>query len=888
MVHRVLFGAVFLGLLTVVVYLPAIHGGFQYDDDLLLTANPFIKASDGLYWFWCTTKTTDCWPVTYTWLWTEWRLWGINPTGYHVVSLILHIGSCLLIWVILRRLSIPGAFLAALIFAVHPVNVQSVAWISQQKNLLAMLFFLLSILWYLKAEMGGESRDSRFESRKSKVEGQRSKGIFCSSILDSRPSTLDSRWYCASLLAFLLAMLSKGSVVVLPLLLLGIIWWRRKLTRLDFVRTAPFFALSVLLTGLNVWYQHLGQQGPIRDVSILQRVLGAGGVVWFYLYKAVCPLNLVFVYPQWRIQPGNPLWWLPLAAALAVTYVLWRYRNGWNRPLLFGWGFFCIALLPVMGLADVTYMRFSLVADHYQYIALIAVAALVAAGWTAWWRRIQAPKWRGVAGAALTGVVGALALLTWQQNHLYKNAEVMYRATIEKNPDCWMLHYNLAMTLLVQDQVSEAIQHYEQALRLNPRNVNILNNLGNALKRAGRLSEAIVRFRQALKLDPQFADCYNNLGNALRALGRQQEALDCYTQTLKFNPLSADARFNLGQILFETGKIPEAARQFQKALETNPNHAEAQFALANALDATGRLPEAVDHYKQALRLKPRSIESYNGLAITLNKLGRVEEALRCCQQALKIEPKSAATHNNLGLCLGQSGRFPEAIEHFQQALKLQPNFPEAENNLGNAFFADGQVTEAIKHYRQAVRNKPEFAEAYSNLGNALQSKGRTTEAVAQYRHALQCNPNNFQVHYRLGLALSESGQYQEAVKQFQETIRLSPRFLNAHINLAFTLAQADRPDEAVAAARKALDLARSIGETVMERQIEQWLENYQKRRSSNDHGKAIPSRRSGPNQPITPKAISTPISTSFLSSKGTKATNQTISSFVSWKKKSVT
>ncbi len=405
------------------------------DDDLLLTKNDLILNPNGLHKLWCTTESVDYWPATNTSFWIEWRLWGMNSTGYHVTNLILHIVETLLIWVILRKMSIPGAFLTALLFAVHPVNVESVAWIASRKNITAMLFLLLSILWYLKAEIStaivrlapapfhGEPWD-----------------------LDKIPSPLSPLpsppWYWLSLAAFMLAMLSKASAVVLPVLLLGILWWLRSLTRRDLLRIAPFFLLAVVLTGVNIWFQTHGEHIEIRNAGFAERLLGAGGVPWFYLYKALLPIDLVFIYPPWHIEVGNLLWWLPLLAALIVTAVLWRYRKGWSRPLLFAWGFFCVSLLPVLGFTDVGFMKYSLVADHYQHIAIIGVIALAAAGWSSWHERARNTAHLAPTAVAIAAM-GALTFLTWRQSEIYYNAIGLYQATLQKNPDCWLTHNDL-------------------------------------------------------------------------------------------------------------------------------------------------------------------------------------------------------------------------------------------------------------------------------------------------------------------------------------------------------------------------------------------------------------------------------------------------------------
>ncbi len=273
--------ALLVGLICAAYY-PALDGDFILDDDLLLTDNELIKASDGLLQFWYSPKAEEYYPISNSTLWVEWRLWGMRTMGYHVANLVLHVAAAILIWVILEKLAIGGAFLAALLFALHPVNVESVAWIAQRKDALAMVFFLLSILSYLQGDL--QSPPPQFR--------------FC------RPGA--RRWYWLSLLAFLLAMLSKGSVAVLPAILLLIVWWqRRRIATGDIVRVAPYLLVAVVLTPVNIWYQTHGTGYVFRDATWAERLIGAGGVVWFYLSKALAPVNLVLVYPQWRIELGR-------------------------------------------------------------------------------------------------------------------------------------------------------------------------------------------------------------------------------------------------------------------------------------------------------------------------------------------------------------------------------------------------------------------------------------------------------------------------------------------------------------------------------------------------------------------------------------------------------
>ena len=581
-----------LGVMLIVIavflaYIPCLNGRFVLDDDVLLTDNPLIQATDGPYRFWCTTEAMDFWPATSTTLWIEWRLWKSNPTGYHVTNLILHVAESLLIWIILRRLTIPGAFFAALLFAVHPVNVESVAWISQRKNIMAMLFFLLSILWYIKADMPTASLGmAPAEQCPARCPPSTAHVFLC---------------YWLSLAAFVLAMLGKGSAAVLPVLLLGIVWWLRPLEKRDLARISPFFVVAAVLAGVNVWFQSHGTEIVTRSADFAERLLGAGCVVWFYLYKAILPVDLAFVYQQWRIEVANPLWWMPLFAALAVTAALWWYRQGWSRPLFFAWGFFCVALALVMGFTDVGFMQYSLVADHYQHIAIIAVIALLSAFWSVW-RRHTRGKSRWAANVAAVIAVGSLALLASEQSANYRDAVTLYSTTLQKNPACWMAHNNLGGMLARAGLLQDALEHYEQALRLRPDYPEAHNNLGSLMSDTGHLPEAIEHYEKAIQLKPDYADARNNLGNALTDLGRTREAIE----------------------------------QFQQALRTNPNHPDAHNNLGVVLVQTGKLPEAIEHFKQAVQFRPDHINAYTNMALTYAMLHQPSQAVAAAQKALEI------------------------------------------------------------------------------------------------------------------------------------------------------------------------------------------------------------------------------------------------------------
>lgn len=584
-------GVALIAVLAAVTYWPVHDGGFVFDDELLIVYNPMIKASDGLYRYWFTKEAFDYWPVTNTSFWLEWRLWSTNTIGYHLTNLILHVVDALLIWLVLKRLSVPWPWLAALLFAVHPVNVESVAWISQRKNLLALLFFLLSILSWLKAQ----TRTDLAAAGKKKI--RQPSPLY---------STIFNRWYALSLLGFLLAMLSKGSVAILPVILLLIVWWQRdRISWSDIVASVPFFIVSLILTKVDIWFQ-AHDSGIIREVSFLQRLLGAGAIVWFYLGKALVPVDLAFIYPQWEIEPKNLLWWLPLLASIAVTLLLFWKRNSqstpWIRPLFVAWLYFCISLLPVMGFTDVGYMRHSLVSDHYVHIAIIGVVAIVASACCQAYKKLSGHAVQQIVPIGVSLVVLFFAWLTWQQSGLYANALTLYADTINKNPTSWLVQSDYGLELSRAGKPLEAIPYFQEALRLNPICAVAQLHWGNALVDLGRVHESLEHYREAIKIVPDYALAHYHFGIALQYLGQTDEAEREYRAALETDPDNAEVHNSLGVLLGKRQQYPQAIDQFQQAVNISPEYLQARINLASVCAAASRHQEAIDYGMDALKL----------------------------------------------------------------------------------------------------------------------------------------------------------------------------------------------------------------------------------------------------------------------------------------------
>jgi len=583
-----------LGALLVAAVLAAYAGvrraGFIWDDDVFLTHNPLIRAADGLRRFWFTGEPVDYWPVTSSTLWVEWRLWGHHALGYHVTNLLLHACETVLMWRILERLRVPGAFLAAAIFAVHPVNAESVAWITQRKNLMAMLFYQVSILLFLKSEELRRAQDRR-----------------------AGPSYA---WLGLSLIAFVLAMLGKGSVAMLPVVLLGIVAWRRPLTRDDGLRMVPFFVASAVLIAVNLSFTGSEADAIARAAGPGERLLGAGAVVWFYLYKAYVPLHLAFVYPMWTIRAEDPRWWLPLCAALLLTVALWLLRGKLGRGPLFAWGYFCVSLVPVMGFTDVYFMRYSLVADHYEHLALIGAIAPAAAGFALLRARLAGQS-RRAADVGCFAVLAGLGWLTWRQCNMYSGLETLWRTTIARNPESPMPYNNLANELMLQGRLKEAEVVCRQAIERDPNQPEARSTLGIVLGNEGRIDESILQYRAAIALKPRFAEAYNNLGNALLKKGRVEEAILNFQMALYVKPRNAKALNNLGAAYLGEGRVQEAINCFQRALAVRGDYAEAHVNLGIVLMRSGRYDEGIEHLRRALEINPALADARSSLDAAL-------------------------------------------------------------------------------------------------------------------------------------------------------------------------------------------------------------------------------------------------------------------------------
>ena len=628
-------------LLVFLAYLPALRGGFIWDDDAYVTHNPTLHDLGGLQRIWFELGAVpQYYPMVHTTFWLEYHLWGLHPVGYHLINVLLHAAAAIFLWQVLLRLRIRGAWLAAVLFALHPVCVESVAWITERKNVLSAVFYFTAALAFLRF-VALEEPDG--------------------------PNRLRWYWYLGALVLFMAALLSKTVTCTLPAALLLVCWWKKgRVQRGEILPLLPFFALGVGLGLITAWMEkfHVGAQGAEWSLTFADRCLIAGRALWFYAGRLVWPAHLTFIYPRWKIEPEVWWQWLFPVAAVGVVAGLWLARRRIGKGPLVAVLFFAGTLGPALGFVNVYPMRFSFVADHFQYLASVGLITLCAVGLA------RMPR---VMPATLVVLLGAL---TWQQAGIYRNLETLWRDTLANNPDCWMAHNNLGKYLINEGRIEEAMEHYHKAIQINPNNPEGLTGLGIALAAKGRFDEEIENYRKAIQINPDFYGAPYNLGIALAARGQFDEAIENYYKAIQINPNSFGALNNLGLALAAKGRFDEAIKNYYKAIQIKPNFFEALDNLGIALAAKGRFDEAIENFRKAIQINPNYSDALNNLAWVLaaspdDELRNGAEAVRLAERACELthygEPLFIGT---LAVAYAECGRYPEAVATAEKAEQL--------------------------------------------------------------------------------------------------------------------------------------------------------------------------------------------------------------------------
>jgi len=694
------------------------YGFVNFDDDGYFSSNYHVKAGltwSGVSWAFRTGYASNWHPLTWLSLMLDVELFGTGPSGPHLTNLILHAANAMLLFLLLKRLTgtlWPSAFVAVL-FAIHPLHVESVAWVSERKDVLSGLFFMLTLLMYARYAQN---------CAKSQVSGVR---------------WLGSRDYWLAVLFFALGLMSKPMLVTLPFVLLLLDYWplgrvtsdKWRVTRFRIpvpqlsslnhllLEKLPFLLLSTASCVATV----IAQREAIKSMIVLPFTLRLNNAlvsVVTYITQMVWPANLAAFYPY---RFDTPAWQITGAGVLLLFITVLAFRTAQRFPyFLVGWLWYLGMLVPVIGLVQVGGQAH---ADRYTYlpqIGLYLVIVWVIRDWTAGWR------WRRPAlGMAAFSVVAVLMVCSLKQTAYWQSDESLWTHALACTSENYTAHNNLGYVLVAQGQPAEAIKHYQEALAINPNYSEVINNLGTALLNQGRLDEAAKYYHRALEIYPDFAEAYNNLGILLTKQGQTVEAIEQYRKAIELNPSRAEFYNNLGNLLSKQGRTDEAIEQFQKALEVAPDNAKVRFNLANILTAKGRWDEVIEQYQQALKQMPDSIHAHYQLGLALQSRSKFAAAITQFQKVLELDPKHVTARNNLAWLLAtcpenslRDGK--KAAELAQQAVQLSGGkSPEILDTLAAAYAEAGRFPEAVATAQRAldlsaVQNNKPLAEVIQN------------------------------------------------------------------------------------------------------------------------------------------------------------------------------
>ena len=789
MPKRDALAALGLALLVVVSYFPAFFGGFIWDD-VIFAEEPVIHRVSGLWNIWF--SPTDIkneghyWPLVYTSFWLEHKLWGLSPVGYHAVNVLLHLLNCLLLWHLLIRLAIPGALLIAAIFAVHPLHVESVAWIIERKDVLSALFYMTAALAWLRY-----------------VEAPR------------------VRRYALALVLFTAGLLSKLVVVTLPVALLIWHWWQRgQVTWNDLLRLTPFFVVAVVITVADLSF-YTSREPLALGYSPVERVLIAARALWFYMGKLLWPTELAVIYPLWEIDAGDPVAWAYPSAALVLVAMLWFGRHRMSRGPLAGALFFAVTLGPMLGFVDYGYMQFSLVADRFQYLAGIGVLAGLIGAAVHGANRLPR-DFRLIACGLAVVVVALLGVLTWRQASIYRDEVTFFshvvalnpaarnahlnlssalieagrneeglavgRIAVEQRPDFADAHCNLALAQMNLERFEAAGESLRRALELAPRHKNSLQNTAELYRRQGRHQEAVEAYRAVLARDHRYVPAYAGMGDALFQLGRYEQAIIALQRSLSLQPDAAMAgalHDLLGRAFQKLGRLEAAAQQFDRALTIHPQNAQILIQLANLRATQGRSEEADDYRRRARALRPHDIATLQNVAESFRKQARYEEALAAYRAALEIDATYALAHAGMGDALFRLQRYEEALASMSQAVTLRPDLLTAgtlPRFMGVAAQELGRP-EAADHFERAVEIDRHDAEALDRLAMLRFGEQHYEAALGLYRKLVEINPDSAHTHSNLGATLYHLGRFDEALWHVEHALVLNSDLETARIGL---------------------------------------------------------------------------------------------------------
>ena len=768
-----------LALLIAASYFPAFSGGFVWDD-VAFSEEPIIHRWSGLWNIWFSPADIrnegHYWPVVYTTFWLEHKLWGLAPFGYHLVNVLLHLANSVLVWRLALKLAVPGAFAVAAVFAVHPLHVESVAWVIERKDLLSAVFYLGAVFAWM-----------RF------VEAP-------------RPGR-----YCLALGLFTAGLLSKSIVVTLPAALLVWHWWKSgRLTGTDWLRLAPFFAVGLGITAGDLAF-YTSREPLALGHSAVERVLIAARALWFYAGKLLWPTDLAVIYPLWEIRAGDPLGWAYVAATTALAALLWLARHRIGRGPAAGAAFFAVTLSPVLGFVDYGYMQFSFVADRFQYLAGIGAIAVLVGGAARGADRLPVSLRLGTKGAFIV-VLALLGTLTWRQSGIYRDEVTFFSHIVSLNPEARDAHLNLGSALFGADRLEEGYVASLVAVEQRPEAVGAHANLGRALLLKGRFDEAETHLSRALAIDARNRTARQNMAELRRKQGRYEEAVEWFRKVLAKNAENASAHAGLGAALYELERYEEALESMDRAfaLDSDSPDIRSLHALAGrALQALGRLDAAERRFLRAVQLGPRDSAPLVDLSRLRIAEQRFDEADAYLRRALELAPGDTAALQNVAEVLRKQGRYEEAVESYRAVLAIDPDFAMALAGLGDSLYRLERYEEAVESLDRSVAlhsHPPTATARLVLLGSASEKLGRATAAVEYYERAVEIDPRNADALDHLAISRFGEKRYEEALDLYRTMLEVRPDKAQTHSNLAATLYYLGRPEEALRSFEHALSL----------------------------------------------------------------------------------
>lgn len=655
-------------------YWPVTRAGFIWDDDDYIINNPTLLDASGLARIWASPGATpQYYPLVFTTFWCEHALWGLSPLGYHLVNVALHAGASLVLWRLLRRLSVPGAMLGALLFALHPVHVESVAWVTERKNVLSGLLYLLSAWAYLRFDPPAGDAKRRW------------------------------RWYAASMALFVAALLSKTVTCSLPVAIGLVLWWKRpKLTLGALWPLAPMLAIGACFAGLTVWMekQHVGAQGLDWQLSAAQRVLIAGRALWFYAAKLAWPAKLTFIYPRWSIDPAKWMQWLYPASAAALVATLWLTRRRVGKGPLVAVMFFGVSLVPALGFINVYPMRYSYVADHFQYLASIGLLALGAAAIGPILRRLLRASAVALAVLLLAWPI-ALGVLTARQARIYRDLGTLWTDTLAKNPGSAMAHVSLGVYYYSQGQLERAMEQYRASLAIRDDMDETHASVAAVLDDWGRHGEALTHRQRAVELRCDKGVYHAFLAGTLTRLGRLDEALAAAQQAVQMSPQLPVGYENLAVVLMRQAKPDQAETALREGIARGAESPGVRLALAQTLVQQDRRADALRELEASLRLTPNHAPTLHAAGVLWLEAGQPGPAIEAFSREIEAVGDQPEALRQLGNALATAGQWAQAAEAYERALPALGNDPDLHNNLAVALEHLNQPERAAEHYRKS-------------------------------------------------------------------------------------------------------------------------------------------------------------------------------------------